>query len=66
MSEAKNKAAQAILGEVRRSPRSPRELEETPPPSLSARDVRIAVQTLLDEGTIALNDSLKLEAKNAV
>lgn len=41
-------------------PRSPREIEEKPPQKMSARDARIAMQQLMDDGSVVLDDHLKL------
>jgi hypothetical protein len=58
-------ACQSVLEKVRATPNlSPRDLEIEPPPTLSARETRVAVQELLDTGQLVLNDRLKLEVRH--
>ena len=55
-----------VVQEVVTNPgtRSPRSFEETPPKGMDARQARVIVQHLLDNGDLALNESLKLIVGN--
>lgn len=53
--------AEEVLKAIAAGGLSPRDLEESPPAQMSPRDARITVQTLLDEGRVALDDRLKLQ-----
>ena len=52
---------QKVLEVIASGSHSPRDLEVAPPPQLTPRDARIAVQTLLDEGRVVLDARLKLQ-----
>lgn len=66
MSTTKEEVRKAVLEALHAEPRSPRFLEENPPESLPARDVRIAAQALLDEGVVVLNERLLLQPAQPV
>jgi hypothetical protein len=51
-----------ILAALRAGPRSPRAIEEQPPQKMSAREARVAIQALLDDGLAVLGADLKLVA----
>ncbi len=56
-------AEQAVIDELRRNgPLSPRELETSRTNDLTPREIRVAMQTLLDDGSVTFNRSLKLVA----
>jgi hypothetical protein len=49
-----------LVQAIRKAPRSPQDLEENPPETLSPEQARSLVQHLLDNGTLMLDDDLKL------
>lgn len=49
-----------LVQAVRKTPRSPQDLEENPPDTMSPEEARALVQLLLDNGTFMLDDDLKL------
>lgn len=53
-------ARKAVLAAVRRGPRSPRELEAEVGAVLGDRPARVALQDLMDEGAVELDDRLKV------
>lgn len=62
MSEDKT---QKVLEAIATGSHSPRDLEVRPPAEVTPREARIAVQTLLDDGRVVLNDRLKLQKATA-
>jgi hypothetical protein len=55
-----NVQVEAILQKVFLGSFAPRDLEENPPEGLDSKTTRVLVQKLLDQGTLALDEDLKL------
>lgn len=53
--------ADQLLADLRaRGPRSPRMIEAVPPDGMTAKQTRVAMQQLIDEGKAGLDEQLRL------